>query len=343
MAEQQVASQGSVGSPWDDPAWRAGAVAWIDEALAGHGLTRTGPVEPRIRPWSIVAKVATGGEPVWFKHNAPGAGYESPLSAALGRWAPGAVLVPLAVDADRAWMLLPDGGPTLRERLSEGDGGSGGRSDRGVLAGWERLLAGYAELQVGLVGRVPEMIAMGVPDLRPAELPGALDGLLDEPRVAAGVGADGDGAGPARLRAFRPTFARWCEELAATGVPASLDHSDLHHNNVLPRDGRFAFYDWGDSAVAHPFTSLLVALRFAALRFPDRADLDRLRDAYLEPWSRYGSAASLRAAVPLALRVGPVGRALTWWRMFPEVGEAVLREHAGSAGEWLRELLAPGD
>jgi len=273
VAEQQ----GNADSPWDDPAWRAAAVAWIDEALAGHGLTRTGPVEPRVRPWSIVARIATDrSEPVWFKHNAPGAGYESPLSAALGRWAPDRVLVPLAVDADRAWTLLPDGGPTLREWLSDGDG------DRDALSGWARLLALYSELQVGLVGRVPELVGMGVPDLRPAVLPGALDRLLDEPRVAAGVGD-----GLARLRAFRPVFAGWCEELAATGIPASLDHSDLHDNNVLPRDGRFAFYDWGDSAVAHPFTSLLVALRFAALRFPDRADLDRLRDAYLEPWAPY--------------------------------------------------------
>jgi hypothetical protein len=340
VAEQQVASQGSVGSPWEDPAWRAGAVAWIDEALAGHGLTRTGPVEPRIRPWSIVAKVATGGEPVWFKHNAPGAGYESPLSAALGRWAPGAVLVPLAVDADRSWTLLPDGGPTLREWLANANDGAGDR-DREALSRWERLLALYSELQVGLVERVPELVGMGVPDLRPAALPGALDRLLDEPRVAAAL-AGGDRDDLARLRALRPAFAGWCDELAGTRIPASLDHSDLHHNNVLPRDGRYAFYDWGDSAVAHPFTSLLVALRFAGLRF-GAADLDRLRDAYLEPWARYGTAAELRAAVPLALRVGPVGRALTWWRMYPEVGEAVWREHAGSAGEWLGELLAPDD
>jgi len=45
--------------------------------------------------------------------------------------------------------------------------------------------------------------------------------------------------------------------------------------------------------------------------------------------------------VPLALRVGPVGRALTWWRMFPEVSDEVSREHAGNAGEWLGELVAP--
>jgi phosphotransferase family enzyme len=313
--------QGSAGSPWDDPAWRADATAWIDKTLAGHGRTRTGPVEPRVRPWSLVAEIATDApEPVWFKHNAPGAAYEIPLSAALGRWAPDRVLVPLAVDVERVWMLLPDGGPTLRE--SDGDADT-----------WERVLGLYAELQIGLTDRVPELVAMGAPDLRPAELPAALDGLLAEPRVAGALGDD-----LARLLAFRPTFARWCEELAATGIPASLDHSDLHYNNVLPRGGRPAVYDWGDSAVAHPFTSLLVASRFAAKQFPG-IDTDRLRDAYLEPWSGYGTGAELRAAVPLAMRVGPVGRALTWWRLFPQVTDEVTAEHAEAAAEWLAELL----
>jgi hypothetical protein len=313
-------------STMDEPPRYAGtaALAWIDAALATIGLTRTGPVTPRIRPWSVTFRVPTDGEPFWFKHNAPGGGYEAALSEALGRWTPESALVPLAVDADRAWTLLPDGGPTLRDRIDRED----------ARRCWQELLRAYAAFQLALVDRVDDLLALGVPDLRPAALPGVLDRLLDEPMIGAALGDE-----LAALRRLRPAFAGWCDEVAGSGVPASLDHSDLHDANVLPRNGSFAFYDWGDAAVAHPFTSLLVASRVAALRFGADADLGWLRDAYLEPWRRYGGAARLRPAVALAARVGPVGRALTWWRMFPGTGGEVRREHAGNVAEWLRELL----
>ena len=81
------------------------------------------------------------------------------------------------------------------------------------------------------------------------------------------------------------------------GVTGSLQHDDLHDANVFVADGRHRFFDWGDASVAHPFLSLLVPLRVAAdaLGVPngDRVLL-RLRDAYLEPWSAYGSPAELR-------------------------------------------------
>ena len=51
---------------WSSPAWRAEAVAWVDERLAAACLQRTGEVEqPRVRPWATVLRVPvrdlTGG------------------------------------------------------------------------------------------------------------------------------------------------------------------------------------------------------------------------------------------------------------------------------------------
>jgi hypothetical protein len=40
-----------------------------------------------------------------------------------------------------------------------------------------------------------------------------------------------------RLDAFAPVFNRLCEELTAAGVPATVQHDDLHGNNVYPRNG----------------------------------------------------------------------------------------------------------
>jgi hypothetical protein len=91
-------------------------------------------------------------------------------------------------------------------------------------------------------------------------------------------------------------------------VPPSVQHDDLHDANVFVADGRHRFFDWGDASVAHPFLSLLVPLRVAAQRWGCRtgtASLLRLRDAYLEPWSAYGSPAELREQCAVALPGGP--------------------------------------
>jgi hypothetical protein len=64
-------------------------------------------------------------------------------------------------------------------------------------------------------------------------------------------------------------------------------------------------------------------------------DVVRLRDAYLETWSREHDRAALRELLGLACRVGAVARILVWNRVFP--GNC-----GGSAG-WVEELTAAGD
>jgi len=92
-----------------------------------------GADEPRIRPWSTVLCIATDNGSVWFEANGPGTTYEPWLVSALADWAPGHVLEPVAIDPDRGWSLLPDGGPILRSL-----------PDDEVLARWESILPEYA-------------------------------------------------------------------------------------------------------------------------------------------------------------------------------------------------------
>src|SRR5437588_12239559 len=61
----------------------------------------------------------------------------------------------------------------------------------------------------------------------------------------------------ARLRALAPRYRELCEELEAYGLPASIQHDDLHDGNVLVRDGRVAILDWGDPSLGHPLWSWL--------------------------------------------------------------------------------------
>lgn len=70
-----------------------------------------------------------------------------------------------------------------------------------------------------------------------------------------------DAATLRRIAAMEGTVRGWCERLAASPLPPSLDQNDLHDRNVLlGMDGGVRYYDWGDSVVAHPFAAMLVPL-----------------------------------------------------------------------------------
>ena len=153
------------------------------------------------------------------------------------------MLAPIALDLERAWMLLPDGGPSMQERVPAD----------GLVVAMSAAMAAYADLQRRVAPRVDELLAAGVPDMRPAAMPARFDEAL---AAAAGEPAELH----ARVAAMRATYAGWCERLAALPGGASLDHNDLHPGNVL--DGGRRFYDWGDSVVAHPFACLLMPLGY---------------------------------------------------------------------------------
>ncbi|SOC50514.1 Phosphotransferase enzyme family protein [Blastococcus aggregatus] len=319
---------------WRDPAWRADALAWAGEQLGRAGLAVDGePEQPHIRIWSTAFRLPLrGGGAAWLK--APGAGSASEvrLSGAFGRWVPDAVLVPLATDPPRRLLLLPDGGERLRTHGSD-------------AATWAALLQAYAALQRELVQHAGKLLELGVPDLRPAALPGLVADLLDDDDAQL-TGRPGglDPAVRARVRADLPAYAAACRELAA-GVPATVQHDDLHDGNVFVSGDRYRFFDWGDASVAHPFLSLLVALASATrvLGLPAGSPvLRRLRDAYLEPWSDAGSRRELREQCDLALRVAPLARALTWRRILRGVHPDERGDWAASVPEWTAEHLAPG-
>ena len=63
-----------------------------------------------------------------------------------------------------------------------------------------------------------------------------------------------------RLRAHLPVVRRWAEQVAALGLPLTLNHNDLHENNVFDVDGRLRFFDFGDSLLTDPLGVMLIPL-----------------------------------------------------------------------------------
>ncbi len=314
---------------WSSARWRQSAVEWIDQQLAAAGIERTGPVEqPRLRPWGTVLKAPTAGGPVWLKAVGPGAAFEPGLCELLARMVPRKVLAPLGTDPARGWLLLPDGGPSLGEQ----------RTGTHLVEGLERGLVQYGQLQRELGPHVDELLALGLTDMSPAVMPAR----FHEARAA--VQPTGDAA--RRLAEMEPIVASWCDRLAASPLPPSLDHNDLHPWNILDDGtGDARYYDWGDSVVAHPFAAARLPLLFVQRALNCQLDDPRLlgaRTAYLEVFADLASAAELAETLELACQVAKIARALTWERALSaarEQGEAVEDDWATAPLETLTSLF----
>jgi hypothetical protein len=307
---------------WSSDAWRQEAVAWLDERLAADGTRRVGEVtQPHLRPWATVLRAPTTRGVVWLKAAGPETAFEVELYGLLERVVPERILEPIARDAERGWMVLPDGGVRLGERLDEVD----------LVEAMVEVLPRYGELQRDLGPHTDELLRLGLADMRAAVMPARFEeAMAAVGRYVGRHGTPDDRETVRRAGAMAGRFAGWCERLGGAAVGASLDHNDLHFWNVFVDPGPAGavgwvrFYDWGDSVVAHPFASMLLGLGMIRLQLDVAADdpaVTRPRDAYLEVFGDLASHAELVEELELACRVGKVGRALSWDRAVRLQGE----------------------
>jgi hypothetical protein len=255
--------------------------------------------------------------------------FEVALYGLLERVAPKWILPPIAIDTERGWVVLPDGGSALGEGLS---------ADRLVDA-LVAVLPLYGQFQRDLMPHVKSLLSVGVTDMRAAIMPRRFDEAMAavENYVARNAAEKNTYR---RVLDMRETFVEWCERLGAATVAPSLDHNDLHSRNIFMVNGIPRFYDWGDSVVAHPFASMLVGLGALGRQFDqDGREVRRARDAYLEAFGDLAPRAELVAELELAVRVSKVARALVWQRaLSDEPGEfagAPLRHLAALGNGWL--------
>jgi hypothetical protein len=273
-------------------------------------------------------RVPTEAGDLWFKANMPVQAYEAGVVRILARRRPDLLPDLLAVDLERGWMLQTDGGTLLRD-LVEGNG------DHDA---WLEILPLYAELQMDAVADSEELVAAGAPDRRLAVLPRQFEELLADPEEL-GELTDEE---LVRLQDLVPVVDRDARELAAYGLPETIQHDDLHDGQIFVREGGYVFFDWGDSCVSHPFYTLVVTLAVLAHRLgleQDAPELDRFRDAYLESWTHLSAREDGGAAFAIAYRLGVLCRGLTWARVTAALPRPLEAQDADAVPERMRMLL----
>ncbi|HET9778299.1 MAG TPA: phosphotransferase [Propionibacteriaceae bacterium] len=300
-----------IGDPvalWTSSAFLEEARVWVAAQLARRGSGLTGGWgQPHARVWSSTIRFETTEGRVWFKVNGSGTAHEGGLVALLGELSPGLAPDVIAYDEARAWSLTRDGGPTLRS-IAAPDA---------LWTYWERLLPKYAEAQLALAQHRLRLLSSGTPHVGSAQLRLEHRRLLAElavlPTEEGGLAKEQATA----LEHLLPTYDDWCAELAASSLPESLQHDDLHSNNLcwpgkVDDLSSVQILDWGDASVGHPFGTMLATLNSIAFhagvqprnRAMDDPRVLRIRDAYLEPFTSLGSRAELLRWVAVARSAG---------------------------------------
>ncbi len=322
LAAYQSAEVPEERPPWQRPGWHSTTTAWILDRLVEAGMPATGHVE-QVKNWGIscVLRVPTTAGYVYFKAVPPLFAQEPVVTRALAAAHPRHVPTPIAIDVERRWMLLPDIGSVLL-------------GNSGALH-WEAALRAFAAIQLDWSERAPELLALGAEDRRLHVLQRQIDPHLEKEAVMRSL-PDEDYA---RLRAAAPRLKAMCDELASYGLPQTLMHGDFHAGNIAVRGEDIIFFDWTDTCVAHPFLDPPTVLHDLPGSSYGDDTWDRVRDVYLQPWTRYASMEHLRAAYTLAEPLTALHQSISYEHIVGALEPASKVELESGVGGWLKGLL----
>lgn len=308
-------------SLWCREGWVSEVRPWIEHEITrlGHDLLEL----EQVKQWSIssVLRVKTGGPDFYFKVSidVPLFVNEAVVTQRLAQRFPAYITPPVAVEPDRAWMLLPAFDDLVPETSP--------------VAIRRQVFARFAELQRASAGSIEALLEDGCIDRRLHVLEGQIDPLIDDDTTMSAMTNDQRH----RLRTLVPVLKELTQEMAGLGVPYTLVHGDLHLANTARVDGVFTFFDWTDACVAHPFFDLM-ALKFET----DEAKRQSIMDAYLAGWGEVVGPEALQRAVLLAGVLIPLHHAVSYQQLLIHL-EPDAKPELDATADFLRRVLAGAD
>jgi aminoglycoside/choline kinase family phosphotransferase len=321
-------------SPWDSPVWLEEARAWINTTLEENNYRLIGEIEQvQIRPWSTILLAQTNKGKVFFKAAAPFLDHEPALLDLLAHLHPHVSPDILKIDPSQGWILMEDCGTPLRTFIKAENN----------IERWRKIIPIFVRLQKKLISHVDEILHLGVFDRRLESLPAQFENLLADDACMLLNQSNGLTSDEyQRLKHVGEKFRQMCTELSTYGIPATLHHDDFHDGNVFLKGNRVIFTDWGESAIAHPFFTLVVMLRGVENSLnlsPEAPEAAIVRDWYLEEWQDFIPLGELHKASTLAQQIGLINRAITWQHIISNMPDRQKPEYNVAVPSYLKDFI----
>ncbi|MDP1724028.1 MAG: phosphotransferase [Alphaproteobacteria bacterium] len=304
-------------------------IQWAEDYLNVNGYKILN--EPQIirdMPWSCVTKIDTSKGCIFLKSMAKDFSIEPKVLSFLSAQITQKVPDIIASNQDLSCFLMKDCGVPFRTILKE--------NFNAEL--YCAVLKIYSDIQIKTIPYVDKLLAIGVNDWRLEKLPQLYNDFIKQKEMLL---ADG-------LMSFEidvlehltPKLQILCERLASYTIPETIEHGDLHDNNILIQGDRITINDWGDASIAHPFFSIVSVLDSAKRnhQLDDQVCL-RLQKSYLAQWKDYGTDNKLQEAFVLAQIIKHFTFALNFARIKSCDGIDLFPEYKGYVAESLRDFI----
>lgn len=271
----------------------------------------------------LIVRIPTMNGDLFLKENGSATKHEASLSKYLDGTLQGKTARIVASNESEGWFLMKYiKGQPLRNL-----------KDKQL---WQRAIQEYAELQVAQMDHVESLISMGVPDRRIPILKQEIEQHLLE---MCGTGLSEEET--KKVMSLQPEFLEMCDYLGSI-LSASIEHGDLHSNNIRLVNENIVFFDWGDASVSHPFFSTRIFWHALDNLVKEETDwlgvVEEFRPYYLEPWTKFASMNELDRALRVSDELACVQRALSWHLYLTPYCKNKT-EFAARPAQWLRLLM----
>lgn len=312
------------GAKWFLESFSPKADNWIRTEAEQAGLSIIGnPEEEKVSDFCVILRISTNEGNLYFKATGPAARHEAALSKHLNTFYPGKSVRIVATDDSKGWLLMKDiKGESLRSI-----------KDKEL---WQRAIREYAELQILELEHVDKMLSLSVPDRRMPVLKKEIEDHLAD-MCSTGLSKDET----EQVMALLPELLAMCDEMDEI-LPASIEHGDLHTNNIRLVGNDLVFFDWGDAAVSHPFFSTRIFWHALDDLIESESELlgivDEFRPFYLEPWTKFAPIEKLEQALKISDELACVQRALSW-HLYLTPSREDKEDSFNRPSQWLQLLL----
>ncbi|MFP3720658.1 phosphotransferase [Niallia circulans] len=310
--------------PWSQENYYGRIIDWIVEELDKVNLRVQGNIKHiKETDLTLLLRVLTNEDNYYFKAVGSVLKFEAALSKELYRKCPERTGDILAINETEGWLLMKDfKGEPLRIQ-----------KDKKL---WQKAIGDYAELQISQIGNVDKFLQIGVPDRRMPILKEEINQYLEE-MCLTGLSKEETN----QILSLLPILLEMCDEMASN-IPASIEHGDLHTNNIRIVENKFVFFDWGDASISHPFFSTRVFWHALDNLISSETEwlgmVEEFRPYYLEPWTRFGSMKEIDKTLRISDELACIQRALSW-HLYITPNRQDKSDSNHKPSQWLRLLL----